>query len=142
MRLSEKGITLDRVEYDSAPSKNGRGTAHCECGICGHKFRRTIGEVVSGNRGCPSCLNVQEMYVRAILIHNLGGTFWIRKRPKWMNGLELDGWNTEVTFQGRSIAFEYMGRYWHNADAKDLARVQTKLCEEWRPSPRNLGARG
>jgi len=128
--LAERMIRLERVEYGLDASQNGRGTVHCECAICHYKFQRTVGELVSGNRGCPSCLNVQEMYARVILTHNLGGAFAIRKRPKWMKGLELDGWNTEVSFDGRSVAFEYMGRYWHKRDGADRAKTQRKfdLC--------------
>lgn len=87
--LSKKMISIDHIEYDSDPYRNGQGMAHCECSVCYHKFSRRVGELISGNRGCPGCLNVQEMYVRIILTHNLGGAFSIRKRPKWMNGLVL-----------------------------------------------------
>jgi hypothetical protein len=74
-------------------------------------------------------INVQEMHVRAILTHNLDGTFWIGKRPDWMNGLELDGWNTEVSFEGRSVAFEYMRGYWHKGDADDRPGLKRKkIC--------------
>jgi hypothetical protein len=71
------------------------------------------------------------MCARIILTHNLGGNFAPRRRPKWMGGLELDGWNTGVSINGRTVAFEYMGHYWHKADVKDLERAQHKgrLCE-------------
>jgi hypothetical protein len=131
-KLAERAINLDRVEYPSASAENGQGIAHCLCKACHQRFRRRIGELVSGNRGCPNCLNVQERDVRVILAHNFGGTFAIRKRPPWMKGLELDGWNTEIAIKGQSLAFEYMGRYWHRGDDIDRAKVElkTKLCAQ------------
>jgi hypothetical protein len=67
-----------------------------------------------------------------MLAYNFGGTFAIRKRPPWMKGLELDGWNTETSVNGQSLAFEYMGRYWHKGDDTDRAKVQLKtdLCRQ------------
>jgi len=117
-------ITLDRLEH---PAEGGQGRAHCECQVCHRKFVRTVGELVSGNRGCRYCLNFQEMCARIILTNNLGGDFAPRQRPKWMGGLELDGWNKKVIINGRTVAFEYMGRYWHKADAGDRKRVQGKV---------------
>ena len=130
--LSEKMIALGHVEYPSMTTKSGQGTAYCNCLICHQGFQRKVGELVSGNRGCPHCKNVQEMFVRVILSHNLKGTFAIRKRPPWMRGLELDGWNTEIAINGQSVAFEYMGRYWHKNDETDRAKIEGKsaLCAQ------------
>jgi hypothetical protein len=112
-------ITLDWIEY---PAGGGQGKAHCECQICDEKFDRRIGELVSGNRSCPHCFNHQEMCARVILTHNLRVDFAPRRRPKWMGGLELDG----LSERGK-LAFEYMGRYWHKADAEDRTRAQDKV---------------
>src|SRR5262249_30260810 len=117
--LAERMITLDWIEY---PAGGGQGRAHCECQICDEKFDRRIGELVSGNRGCPHCFNYQEMCARVILIHNLRVDFAPRRRPKWMGGLELDGWSEKA-----KLAFEYMGRHWHKADAEDRKRAQEKV---------------
>jgi hypothetical protein len=125
-------INLDRVEYPSIAAENGQGTAYCKCVVCDQRFRRKVGELISGRRGCPHCKNVQEMFVRVILTHNLGGVFAIRKRPDWMAGLELDGLNTEIAIGDRAVAFEYMGRYWHRGGDNDRAKVElkTKLCAQ------------
>jgi hypothetical protein len=130
--LGEKMISLHRITYHVNKHNNGRQIANCECLVCHHIFSRPVGELVSGNRGCPGCLNVQEMIVRVILCHNLGGTFLIRNRPRWMKGLELDGWNKEIAINGCTIAFEYMGRYWHKGDKNDLDKIQRKrtLCDD------------
>jgi hypothetical protein len=122
--LTKQMITLDRLEY---PAEGGQGRTYCECQVCRQKFDRSVGELVSGNRGCPHCLNFQEMCARIILTHNLGGDFAPRQRPKWMGGLELDGWNKKVAINGRTVAFEYMGHYWHKADAKDRKHAQAKV---------------
>ena len=65
------------------------------------------------------------MCARIILTHNLHVCFSPRQRPKWMGGLELDGWS-----ESAKLAFEYMGRYWHKGDEQDLEHVQEKerLC--------------
>src|SRR5262249_6138229 len=79
--LAERMITLDWIEH---PPGGGQGRAHCECQICDEKFDRRIGELVSGNRGCPHCFNHQEMCARVILTHNPRVDFAPRQRPKWM----------------------------------------------------------
>ena len=43
-----------------------------------------------------------------------------------MNGWELDGWNKEITANGSTVAFEYMGRYWHKADRDDVDKARKK----------------
>jgi hypothetical protein len=45
-----------------------------------------------------------------------------------MEGLELDGLNEEATVDGRAIAFEYNGRYWHQADRGELSKTERKLA--------------
>jgi hypothetical protein len=117
--LAERMITLDRITY---PDKGGQGRGYCECQVCGQKFDRTIGALQSGKRGCPHCPNHQEMCARIILTHNLHVGFAPRQRPKWMRGLELDGLSEKA-----KLAFEYMGRFWHKADAEDRKRAQEKV---------------
>jgi hypothetical protein len=116
--LAERMITLDWIEY---PPAGGQGSAHCECQICDENFDRRIGELVSGNRGCPHCFNHQEMCARIILTHNLHVEFAPRQRPKWMGGLELDGLSEKA-----KLAFEYMGHHWHKGDERDWNHVQEK----------------
>lgn len=116
--LAERMITLERIVY---PTGGGQGRAHCECQICDEKFDRRIGELVSGNRGCPHCFNHQEMCARIILTHNLHLDLAPRQRPQWMGGLELDGWNEKAR-----VAFEYMGYHWHKGDERDLNHVEKK----------------
>ena len=68
--------------------------------------------------------------MRVILTENFGGAFQVRVRPKWMEGLELDGLNEEVAIDGKAIAFEYNGKYWHRKDKGDRSPSDKKrdLC--------------
>jgi hypothetical protein len=116
--LAARMIRLKQIEY---PAGGGQGRADCECQICDGKFNRKIGELRSGNRGCPHCFNHQEMCARIILTHNLHVDFAPRQRPLWMGGLELDGWSEKA-----KLAFEYMGRHWHKGDEHDSNHVQEK----------------
>lgn len=124
--LRPRGIRLRSIEYSEEAGKPS--IAHCTCDLCGEEFSRTVGSLASGNRGCPGCVNIQERYVRVILTANFGGAFQIRVRPKWMGGLELDGWNEEVVIDGKTLAFEYNGRYWHRGDTGDLSKSERKLA--------------
>lgn len=123
--LRRRGITLKSIAYHA--DAGNASVAHCSCDFCGEEFSRSVGELSSGNRGCPGCVNIQERYIRVILTANFGGAFQIRVRPKWMGGLELDGWNEEVVIDGKTLAFEYNGRYWHRGDTGDLSKSERKL---------------
>ncbi len=123
--LRPRAITLKSIAYHA--NAGNASVAHCTCEVCRKEFSRTVGDVSSGNRGCPWCLNIQESYVRVILTANFGGAFQIRVRPKWMGGLELDGWNEEVVLDGKTLAFEYNGRFWHSGDTGDLSKSERKL---------------
>src|SRR5262249_54284865 len=57
-KLAERMITLEQTEYP--PARNGQGIGHCQCMVCHQRFHRKVGELNSGNRGCPNCLNIQE----------------------------------------------------------------------------------
>jgi hypothetical protein len=125
--LSPRGINLKTIKYGTVGTPS---IAFCQCNVCGEEFSRTVGALASGNRGCPGCYNIQERYVRVILTENFGGAFQIRVRPKWMEGLELDGLNEEVVIDGKAIAFEYNGKYWHRKDKGDRSTSDKKrdLC--------------
>jgi hypothetical protein len=62
------------------------------------------------------------MCARIILAYNLNVEFAPRQRPKWMGGLELDGWS-----QNAKLAFEYMGRHWHKGDENDRKHIEKKV---------------
>lgn len=56
------------------------------------------------NVGCPSCFFKNEARCKEIM-ENYFGVNFIKTRPEWLDGLELDGYNEDL-----QIAFEYNGK--------------------------------
>lgn len=106
-----------------------------ECPL-GHQTQISWGKFKSGNR-CRSCKNKGEQKCREIFEDYFGLEFpscW----PKWLNGLELDGYNDEL-----KIAFEYNGQqhyehipFFHSGGIRTLKSQQSrdllklKLCKK------------
>jgi hypothetical protein len=84
------------------------GTVHLNW-VCafGHLWRATPFNVKNHGSWCPHCrINVGEELVRATLEEAFPNKKFDRTRSvPWMHGLELDGYNEEL-----SLAFEYQGK--------------------------------
>jgi hypothetical protein len=103
----------------------------------GHKWNATLNNVQHGT-WCPCCGTYKsEELCRDIFERNLMEKF-PNTRPKFMKGLELDGYNAEL-----NIAFEYNGiqhyeyvPFFHNNDPerfesqKERDRKKYRLCRE------------
>lgn len=71
----------------------------------GHEWEASPDQIRHNNSWCPTCsCNLGEEIVRAYFEAIFFKPF-PRKRPKWLKGLELDGYNTEL-----GIAFEHHGQ--------------------------------
>jgi hypothetical protein len=102
-----------------------------------HEWTTTRGSIQAG-RWCPNCSgNKSEEACREILERHTGVKF-PNKRPKFMKGLELDGYNS-----ASNIAFEYNGiqhyeynLFFHRNDPDNLElqkardRRKYKLCHD------------
>ena len=88
-------------------------------------------------RGCPHCLYKSEQKCREIF-QDIFDTNFKKCRPKFLDGLELDGYNKKY-----GLAFEYQGRqhyyynpHYHQNDRKNLIKQQERdklkkeLCDE------------
>lgn len=76
---------------------------------------------------CPHCLYKNEQECRRT-IERLTGKKFPKQRPRWLDGLELDGYNQEI-----EIAFEYQGEQhsrvvepWHRNGEADLDAQQER----------------
>jgi len=70
-----------------------------------HKWKANLNSVKNVNSWCPYCnVNTGEEITRNIMELLFEDKF-IRCRPKWLNGLELDGY-----CESKKIAFEYDGK--------------------------------
>jgi hypothetical protein len=103
----------------------------------GHEWE-TIKSVIKMGHWCPKCVgNKSEEMCRDIIERNIMEKF-PNTRPKFMKGLELDGYNADL-----NIAFEYNGiqhyeynSFFHRDDPENLVRQKErdrkkyKLCRE------------
>lgn len=108
-----------------------------KCGK-GHKSWFAVADSVKNSGSwCPDCPLKNESECRAIF-EKLFGRPFVKVRPDWLGGLELDGYNEDLW-----LAFEYHGKqhdtvvpHFHPNGDKDLEKQKErdkrkrKLCEE------------
>ena len=102
----------------------------------GHTWATKLSHVLHSGSWCPYCLFKSEQACRSI-IEAMTGKAFPKRRPSWLNGLELDGYCEEL-----GVAFEYNGRQhyeevkaWHrsedaleNQKTRDARKI--RLCED------------
>ena len=100
----------------------------------GHEWDTAFNHIKHDGTWCPSCSSYRsESVARQILVDETGYQ-WVKIRPKWLKGLELDGYCKEL-----NIAYEYQGsqhfKYipffhrngvidFHNQQKRDRAKVR------------------
>jgi hypothetical protein len=100
----------------------------------GHEWDTAFNHIKNDGTWCPSCSSYRsESVARQILVDETGYQ-WVKIRPKWLKGLELDGYCKEL-----NIAYEYQGsqhfKYipffhrngvidFHNQQKRDRAKVR------------------
>lgn len=102
----------------------------------GHEWEALIGPVRRGT-WCPYCHLKNEQECRQIF-ETLAKRKFPKKRPEWLENLELDGFCEEL-----GLAFEYNGKqhyevvpFWHENDEDDLEQQQARdrekqsLCDD------------
>ena len=116
---------------------NNRTKMEWECEK-GHKWFTSMTILRNLGCWCPTCSgNKSEELCREIFEDNLLEKF-PKKRPEWLHGLELDGYNEEL-----NIAFEYNGiqhyeynEHFHRGDVeifeaqKERDRMKYRICRE------------
>ena len=102
----------------------------------GHTWRTALINIIYRESGCPHCQHKAESWSREVFEDFFDAPF-PRCRPKWLGGLELDGYSATC---GR--AFEYQGRQHYEVmphfqiDEQRLAAMQARdarkaqLCRE------------
>ena len=109
--------------------------------ICayGHKWSTSLSKIKTDNRWCPECkVGVCEAICKEIF-KILFDTEFVKIKPKWLKGLELDGY---AKIGDMKIAFEYDGEqhymfktHWHKTiekfeEMQERDRQKDLLCEE------------
>jgi hypothetical protein len=125
-----KGGQCLSTEYNGGDAK-----LKWKCGK-GHEWDATPNNVKNVGSWCPYCRLKNESDCRTIF-ETLSGRNFVKCRPEWLQGLELDGYCEEL-----GIAFEYNGEQhyvlrpaWHKNGVKDLEQQQERdarkaeLCE-------------
>lgn len=119
----------------STEYKNNHTKLSWQC-CKGHKWEAVPNSVKQGGTWCPQCPLKSEQECRSKFESLIGKPF-PKCRPKWLEGLELDGFCEDYR-----IAFEYNGRQhyqvvdgWHENGIIDLQDQQKRdakkadLCE-------------
>lgn len=74
------------------------------CLVCGGRWSAAPSNIIHAGRGCPNCTQLRtERHVR-LIFERLTGLAFVKQRPWWLNGLELDGYNDTLR-----LAWEYNG---------------------------------
>lgn len=105
---------------------NSREKLKWKC-FYGHEWSATFNSVYNGDTWCPECnIYIGEEITRKIF-NNLFGKNFVRKKYDWLNGYELDGYNSDLR-----LAFEYDGeihfkfiKYIHKIE-ENLIKIQEK----------------
>lgn len=103
----------------------------------GHKWWAMPASIKNSNTWCPHCRYKNEQECRDVF-EALTGQDFAKCKPKWLEGLELDGYCEEL-----GIAFEYNGEQhyrvvpaWHKEGEDDLEEQKARdakkarLCED------------
>jgi hypothetical protein len=99
-----------------------------------HEWKATFGKIKNAGRWCPQCSSGRsEQLCRGIFEEHYNAKF-PNKKPKFLKGLELDGYNEEL-----NIAFEYNGRqhykyipYFHKNGEQDFIEQQERDRRKYR----------
>lgn len=98
-----KTIALERDgECVSTEYVNSSSKLRWRC-VKGHEWEATPSDVKNNESWCPYCKWKNEQECRDI-VERLTGHKFPKKRPPWLQGLELDGYCKEL-----GLAFEYQG---------------------------------
>jgi len=130
--VHENKYDYSKVEYDNSKTK-----VIIICKVHG-EFEQTPYAHTNQKQGCPCCnIFKSESLCRSIL-NNLTNSNFIKTRPKFLGGLELDGYCEEL-----KCAFEYNGKqhyyynkHFHRNGIKDLIsqnirdKIKKQICEE------------
>jgi len=84
-----------------------------------HIFKTKPNSIQQGY-GCKECSRYKQERRLAFVLNEMFSTVFYKTKPKWLNGLELDGYNKKL-----KVAFEYQGeqhffKTYHNNHSKVL----------------------
>jgi hypothetical protein len=94
-----KNITILSSKY-----KNRSSMLDCLCNKCNHKWKTNFAGIKCRNQGCPECASFKTEKLCRIYLENKYHLLFPKASPKWLNGLQLDGYCNRL-----KLAFEYNG---------------------------------
>ena len=132
-----KEIHGDKYDYSKVVYKKDKTKVIIICKTHG-EFEKTPSKHIHAKQGCQNCYIFQsEECCRNVLEKLLKDYKFPKSRPKFLNGLELDGYCKKL-----KIAFEYQGRqhyyyipHFHRNGVKDLIkqhlndRIKKQVCD-------------
>ena len=108
-----------------------------KCNECSNEWNTTLDAIINAKCGCPECSAYKTEKLCRIIIQDITNLTFCKEKPKFLNGLELDGYNKDL-----QIAFEYNGLqhykyipHFHRNGIKDFLsqhfrdRLKKHLCE-------------
>lgn len=137
---SKRRLSLDYVK-DIIASKNGKCKSNkyinaktkllIHCNICDEEWRSNISNIKFG-RWCPTCASCKTEKMCKKYLEEKTGFKFLKCRPKWLRGLELDGYCKEL-----HLAFEYNGvqhyrfhSFFHNNEEEFLEQQKNDNAKE------------
>ncbi len=116
--LKDRDITCLEKEY-----KNSQCKMLWQCDICSYKWDTTFTHIKHSKSGCPNCASWKSERMCREIFQSFMGYNFPKKRPEFLQGLELDGFCKEL-----KISFEYQGRQ-HYEDIPFFHRTENSLEE-------------
>jgi hypothetical protein len=100
VRVEKMGMKLLLIETDY---ENNKQLLPIVC-VCGKEYQLKLHDIERG-RQCIFCKNGKNEQICREIFEKLTNKKFTNSRPKWLKGLELDGFNEEL-----KIAWEYNGK--------------------------------
>ena len=108
-----------------------------KCNKCSDEWKTNLDTIINAGSGCPNCSSYKTEKLCRTIITNITNLKYQKKKPKFLNGLELDGYNKDL-----QITFEYNGPqhykyipHFHRNGIKDFLsqhlrdRLKKHLCK-------------
>lgn len=124
-RLKDRPMELVSTTYVNSQTK-----LEWKCTVCEKNWHATYSHIQHSQSGCPNCASYRSQKLCRQIFEELFNKPFPTKRPKFLKGLEYDGYNEAL-----NLAFEYQGiqhyeftEYFHRTeDALEKLQENDKL---------------
>ena len=135
--VESRKIHGEKYDYSKVEYNNGHTKVTIICMEHG-EFEMTPSSHIHQGSSCPSCSNFKSENLCRSILQTITGQQFIKIRPSFLQGLELDGYCEEL-----KIAFEYQGRqhyyytpHFHRNGIRDLIsqnirdKIKKNICDK------------